>query len=396
MSKSNQQDTQSSSDPKMSSLEKNLFGVPIRDVGRLLPGLILAASIAWLSLCLKDFIGITLLGLAVNPISPTIIALLIGMAIGNMFQLHERFTLGIAFVIKKMLRLGIIFLGIRLSFFSVLQLGFLGIPVVLTCIIGGLFFTTLLNRWLNQPSRLGVLIAVGTSICGASAILAMGPAIKAKDEEVSYAVSVITLFGLIAMIFYPTIAYIVFSGDPLLAGLFLGTAVHETAQVAGAALIFSDLFSLPSAIDAATITKLVRNIFMAVVIPLMAFYYMKGAQNSQSGTHQPTQTRQLIPLFILGFVAFSIIRSLGDFGILSTNVAFGLFPSAVWTNLVLQIKTWASNLLVLALAGVGLCTRFSRFKGLGVKPCFVGFGAAFSVGILSYLAITLLGSFIII
>ncbi|MHA2059654.1 MAG: putative sulfate exporter family transporter, partial [Candidatus Ranarchaeia archaeon] len=93
---------------EMNFLERNLLGVPIRQAHQLLPGLLLAGFIAWLSLWLKDFIGTTLLGLEVNPISPIIIALLIGMTVGNVVPLPDQFTLGINFVMKKMLRLGII------------------------------------------------------------------------------------------------------------------------------------------------------------------------------------------------------------------------------------------------------------------------------------------------
>jgi uncharacterized membrane protein YadS len=197
------------------------------------------------------------------------------------------------------------------------------------------------------------------------------------------------------MVFYPTLAYILFAGDPLLVGLFLGTAVHETAQVAGAALIYYDLFGVASVVDVATITKLVRNIFMAIVIPFMAYYYLKRTQKTQPDTQHQTRTRNLLPIFILGFILLSLVRSVGDFGIFSTNVAFGLFSDVVWSNLVIQIKTWATNLLVLALAGVGISTRFAKFKGLGVKPFIVGLGAAVFVGILSFFAISLLGAFII-
>ena len=103
-----------------------------------------------------------------------------------------------------------------------------------------------------------------------SAIVATGPAIDAEDEEVAYAVATITIFGILATFVYPYLAHTTLWRQPVAAGLFLGTAIHDTSQVTGAALIFADVFSLPRGVDVATVTKLVRNVFMAFVIPFMA------------------------------------------------------------------------------------------------------------------------------
>ncbi|NIV40267.1 MAG: putative sulfate exporter family transporter, partial [Anaerolineae bacterium] len=148
-----------------------------------------------------------------------------------------------------------------------------GIPIVIVCFLSSLLITTRIGRWLELPERLTALIAVGTSICGVSAIVATGPSIHADDEEVAYAVAVITVFGLAATISYPYIAHAVFSGDALQAGLFLGTAVHDTSQVVGAAKVYVDAFSAPLALDVATVTKLVRNLLMALAIPYLAFRF---------------------------------------------------------------------------------------------------------------------------
>jgi uncharacterized membrane protein YadS len=111
------------------------------------------------------------------------------------------------------------------------------------------------------------LIAVSTSICGITAIVAAAPVIRAREVEVSYAVACIALFGLIAMFTYPLLAHTLFSTRPQLAGIFLGTAVHDTSQVVGAALMYQNQYSAPGSLEAATVTKLVRNLLMAVVIP---------------------------------------------------------------------------------------------------------------------------------
>src|SRR5205823_10509226 len=172
---------------------------------------------------------------------------------------------------------GIVLLGLRLSLGAVGLYGLAALPVIVACIATAVVVVTWLGRALGLPRRLGALIAVGTSICGVSAIVATAAAIRAEDEEVSYAVACVTLFGLVALFCYPFFAHWAFAGDPQLAGVFLGTAIHDTAQVAGAGLIYQQQFDAPDALTAATVTKLVRNTCMAAVIPLMAVLYARSA-----------------------------------------------------------------------------------------------------------------------
>jgi uncharacterized membrane protein YadS len=192
---------------------------------------------------------------------------------------------------------------------------------------------------------------------------------------------------------YPYAAQVIFAGDPVQAGLFLGTAIHETAQVAGAGLIYADLFSAPRGLDVATVTKLVRNAFMAIVIPLMAFYYARRtAGQGEELEGQRTSFTKLFPLFILGFLAFAVLRSIGDAGIQAGGKALGLWDSATWQGIYSFIRQWAINFTVLALASVGLSTSFRILKGLGIKPFIVGLGAALMVGVVSLATISLLGT----
>jgi uncharacterized integral membrane protein (TIGR00698 family) len=379
---------------KMSAWEKNLLGVTVDQVPQLLPGLVVAGLLAWLSIWLSKYIGVAIMGFEKSPISAVMMAILLGLIIGNVIPLPESLKPGLKFLVKKVLRLGIILLGIRLSIFDVFKLGALGVPIVLLCITGALFLTTRLNKWLRLPERLGTLIAVGTSICGVSAIVATGPAIDAKDEEVAYAVAVITIFGILATLLYPYAANVIFAGDPVKAGLFLGTSVHDTSQVTGSALVFADVFSLPRALDVATVTKLVRNVFMAAVIPLMALYYTRKTAGQGEFAGKKASVAKLLPLFIIGFLACAVLRSIGDAGVNAGGNAFGLWDSAAWKGIYGFIKHWAVNFLVVALAGVGLSTSFRILKGLGIKPFIVGLGAALMVGVVSFVAISLLGTFV--
>jgi uncharacterized integral membrane protein (TIGR00698 family) len=354
--------------------------------------LIVAALLAWASMQLCEWVGCDLMGFSKTPISAVTTAILLGLILNNLLPLPRFLRPGLTFAVKKVLRLGIMMLGIRLSFVDALQLGLTGVPVVVGCILGALLVTSLIGRWLKLPSRLATLIAVGTSICGVSAIVATGPAIEAEDEEVAYAVATITIFGILATFLYPYLANGLFGRNATGAGLFIGTSIHDTSQVTGAALILGDVFQLPRVVDVATVTKLVRNVFMALVIPLTALYYTRRAarQGAETESGAGVKIAKLLPYFVLGFLSFALIRSIGDAGLQAGGRAFGLWDAAAWTGIHGWIKRWAVNLLVVALAGVGLNTSMRILRGLGIKPFLAGLGAALGVGGISFALISLL------
>ena len=378
---------------KMNVWEKNLLGRPLGELHLILPGVVAAIVLAWLGNWMSNFIGVNLMGFQKTPVSGVMMAILLGLIVGNLFPLPVWIKPGVAFAGTRILRLGIILLGIGLSVFDLFKLGALGIPIVVVCILGALFVTTRLNDWLKLPPRLGTLIAVGTSICGATAIAATGPAIDAEDEEVAYGIAVITVFGITAMLVYPYLADVLFAANPVEAGLFLGTAIHESSHVTGAGLLFSEFLMLPSGLDVATVAKLVRNVLMAVVIPVMSIYYARKTDSQAGAATKKTSFTKLFPLFILGFLALAIARSIGDAWVISSGQAFGIWDNAAWQNIVNTLKTWAPNFLTVALAGIGLSTNFHSIKGLGLKPFYVGLGASAAVGIVSFAAISILGLF---
>jgi uncharacterized integral membrane protein (TIGR00698 family) len=379
---------------------RGMMGKWAGSVARVAPGLALAALLAWLSEWASGFFGQTVLGFERSPISAVTVAILLGLLIGNLLRLPAWLAPGLSLAVKKVLRLGIILLGLRLSLFDLFRLGLTGVPIVIVCILAALFLADRLSRRLGLPARLGTLIGVGTSICGVSAIVATGPAIEARDEEVAYAVAVITVFGIAATLVYPYIAYAIFAGDPVRAGLFLGTAIHDTSQVTGAGMALADLCYDTRALDVATVTKLVRNVFMAAVIPWMAIRHMRQSARAGAQLAQDAGSRagfwQLFPQFVLGFVLLAGVRTLGDAGVRGMagfgGRALGLWGAGGWQAAHAAVTTWASYLLTVALAAVGLSTRFADLRGLGIKPFLVGLGAAFAVGLVSVGAILLLGA----
>lgn len=346
------------------------------------PGLILAFVLAIGGQWLSDLVGVTWMGLPKSPISAIMMAILLGILIRNTVGLPALFLPGARFGLVRILRLGIVLLGIRLSLGEAGTIGLKSLPVIIGAIAAALLIVTYFSRKLGLSGRLGTLIAVGTSICGATAIVATAPAIAAEDDEVSYSVACVTLFGVIAMLIYPFAAHALFSADAFRSGLFLGTSVHETAQVAGAGLVYQQYYDDPEALNVATVTKLVRNLGMLLIIPLMSIIYHRKS----SGGGTAPKWYSMIPLFVVGFACMSLLRTVGDLG----DKAFGILDPGQWKTIVSWIKDIAEICLAVAMASVGLGTSIRGLVAIGFKPLGVGLFSAVLVGVVSFTLISLL------
>ncbi len=378
------------------TLENLIFGCRVQDVPKLIPGVAISALLVVISILVTDALN-AWLGFS-GLISYILTVIVLGIMVRNTVGVSPVFLSGINFCLRKVLRLGIILMGIRLSIFDVLKIGIWGIPIIIVCVAAGLLITDYFARLLKVPERLAVLIAVGTSICGASAIVATAPGIEAKDEEVTYAVANITIFGIIALVLYPFLAHWLFAGDAAMVGLFTGTSIHETAQVAASALIYDQTYGAASGLtvaDVAMVVKLVRNTLMAFVVPIMTFVYArrvgKAQDNSEKGYRK---VLRLFPLFVLGFLLFAILRSIGDAAIQNSGQFAGLWDKAQWTGLTKGINQWSTYVLATAMAGVGLGTSFKSMKGLGITPFYVGLFAAILVGVVAIIMVFLMGKFV--
>ena len=368
----------------------------------LIPGLAICFIITLLGVYLADLIGVFLIEInllpagSASPISGIFVAILIGVIIRNTIGLHDVFQRGVKFSLKYALRFGIILLGLRLSLLEALKMGFWGLPLIIACISCGLIVTLFFTRKMNQSKSLGTLIAGGTGICGVTAIMAIAPVIKAKDNEISYAVANITMFGLVGMLFYPYLAQLFFNGDPIKAGLFLGTAIHDTAQVTGASLMYAQMYDIEKVVDVATVTKLTRNLFIIAVIPVVSYLFYKGKTSLENEPVIP-KWYNLVPLFIIGFLLLTLIRTIGDMTLTGSGAAFGLFDAAAWENFYTSGSSFGSKyMLGIAMAAVGFSTDFKIFKGLGMKPFYIGLIAAVAVGLVSLLLVSLFGHLIVI
>ncbi len=346
------------------------------------PGLILALILAFGGGYLADLIGVGWMGLSKSPVSPIMMAILLGVLLRNTLGVSQKFEPGVRFGVERILRLGIVLLGIRISLGEAGEIGLRALPVVIVCVAVALLVVTWLSRRLGLSARLGTLIAAGTAICGATAIVALAPGINAKDDETAYAVTCIALFGIVAMLLYPFAAHWLFAGDAFRAGLFLGTSVHDTSQVAGAGLVYQEYFGDADVLNVATVTKLVRNLGMLVVIPLLSILYHR---TSDTGEARPS-VWSMVPLFVIGFMLMSLLRTVGDMG----DRPFGLLDPAHWKFMVTSCSKAAEYCLAIAMAAVGLGTSLAGLQAIGLKPLGVGLFSAALVGGVSYGMISLL------
>ena len=354
-------------------------------IKRIFPGVILALVFFLFSQGINNVLAIEIFGTPKSPISTVLIAILLGILMGNAFTPRPGMMVGLDFTQQYILKLGIIFLGIRLSFEEFVKFGSIAIPLILVCIIGVLILIKLLIKKVPISSKMSYLIAIGTSVCGATAIVATAPVINAKKTEVAYAIANITLFGVIAMLVYPYFAEWYFNENEIKSGLFLGTSIHETSQVAAAGLIYDQQFNSPETLNVATVTKLIRNTFLVILIPLFAFLYNRGQIKDKSYS-----IFNIFPYFVLGFIGMIIVRNLGDQFFLVENENYNY-----WITLIEYLKILATTFLTMAMAAVGISINLSELKSMGYKPFVVGLIAAITVGFISLLYIETLIIFFI-
>jgi uncharacterized integral membrane protein (TIGR00698 family) len=340
-------------------------------------GLHLVLGVALISRYFHELMAFSTLS---KSISEILIAVLLGLYIRNALGLGERVKPGIKFSIQRILRFGIILLGLRLSLQDVATTGITALLLVTICITVALLLAYFAGRIFHVPPRLAALIGVGTAICGNTAIVATAPVLEADEEETSFAVATITLFGLLAVLLYPTIGRWLGLTDHAF-GLWAGTAVNDTSQVAAVGSIFSE-----AALDIAVIVKLTRNTLMAPLIVLFGLLYAGSSKNQVSeGAAQASRLNwgKLVPGFVIGFLAMSLLRSLGvALGWLPQNVAH---PGSLQTaaNMLIFFDEVSKFAILMALAGVGLNTDLSSLRRIGFKPLIVGTCVAVALALVS-------------
>ena len=183
-------------------------------------------------------------------ISPAFFCIALGLLVGNLVILSKYTDRLVEFILTNVLRAGIAFLGIGLSIYELFKYGLSSVLLIIINIFLVFVILLLLGKVFKISKNLIILIMMGTSICGVTAIAATSTIIKSNQTDTGYAIGVVTIFGLIAVLVYPHMAQYIFGGNDINAGIFLGAAIHDTAQVSAAGLIYQETFSSPAALEA--------------------------------------------------------------------------------------------------------------------------------------------------
>lgn len=303
-------------------------------------GVMLAATIAGVAFVLSN---LPYLGF----LSPMILAVFLGVLFHALVGVPVACNEGVKFSLKTLLKIAIVFLGFQLSFAQLVAVGWQGLLVLGVTLTSTFLFCLWVGEKLGLDPRLTRLIAAGTSICGASAVVATNTVIRGKDEHVAYAISVVTLFGFLSMLLFPVAAHLM-SLTPEAFGFWAGTSIHETAQVVGAAFQRGQESG-----EMGTVAKLARTMFLVPVILIL------GSSSNGRKDEQAVQVKSKrlpVPWFVGGFVALVALNS-------------------IWTldpTFQQQIKLGTKFLLTVALAAMGLQMNFSKLRKAGARPLYLG------------------------
>jgi uncharacterized integral membrane protein (TIGR00698 family) len=356
-------------------------------VRRVIPGVIVAILLAVLAKSMADSIAQGAVGLPKIPLSPVLCAVLIGMLWRNTLGVPAWTNDGLNWAMHRLLRTGIALVGLRLTLAGASAIALTALPVALGCLATALVAGIVISRLLSVPRRLGVLLAIGTAVCGCTAVVAMSPVIRAKHAETAFAVTCVVLFGCVAMLLYPWVAGHFFGHSPVHAGVFLGTAIHDTSQVIGSALIYSQQAAAPDALSAASVAKLLRNLSIVVLIPAAAWLVRKeealeaarhpehGRDPRLEGAPLRAPSSSAVPFFVFAFILFVVIRTAGD-AVLHAD-------APLWHAAVNAGQSASELFLVCGMTAVGLSVSFNDMWRIGWRPLAAGFLVATLVGVCS-------------
>ncbi|MBP1846383.1 putative integral membrane protein (TIGR00698 family) [Rhizobium petrolearium] len=332
-----------------------LSAIRLAPTTQLLPGLFLTAAIATTAIVIRNLTGWMAL-------SPLIVSILIGMLIRNALPLSATAEPGIAFSLRRILRFGIVLLGLQVTLAQILSLGGAGLAMVALTLVATFLAIRIVGRAMGVEQELTDLIAAGTSVCGASAVIAANTVVRGKQEHVAYAVACVTLFGSLSMLIYPLLAGPL-GLDARGYGLWTGATIHEVAQVVAAAFQGGDVAG-----QFGTISKLARVVMLAPLIMTLAFAM-------RSGVEGPAKASAPMPWFVLGFIGMMLVNS----------------AVAIPTGASQTLVTLTNFLLSMALAAMGLHTDIRKLKAEGWRPLALGafgwlFIAAFGYAMLKLFA----------
>ena len=322
----------------------------MNSVKRIAPGL---------ALCLILSIPSFLLGKLLPVVGGPVFAILFGMLVSQILRDRTRYQDGIAFTSKKILQYAVILLGFGLNLSEIAKVGAKSLPIICTTITMSLVIAFVIRKCLKVPSNISVLVGVGSSICGGSAIAATAPVIGADDEEIAQSISVIFLFNIIAALLFPTLGGLMGMTNEGF-GLFAGTAINDTSSVTAAASTWDTLHSTGgSVLEYATIVKLTRTLAIIPITLALALWRTWQVKRGGNVSNGSFDLKKIFPFFILFFVLASIITTVSTMA----GVNPGVFQ---------PFKALSKYFIILAMAAIGLNTDIVKLVKTGGKPIFMG------------------------
>ena len=312
-----------------------------------------------LALCLILSIPSFLLGKLLPVVGGPVFAILFGMLVSQILRDKTRFQAGIAFTSKKILQYAVILLGFGLNLSEIAKVGAKSLPIICTTITMSLVIAFLIRKWLKVPNNISVLVGVGSSICGGSAIAATAPVIGADDEEIAQSISVIFLFNIIAALLFPTLGGLMGMSNEGF-GLFAGTAINDTSSVTAAASTWDTLHGTGgSVLEYATIVKLTRTLAIIPITLALALWRTWQVKRGGTVSNGSFDLKKIFPFFILFFVLASIITTVSTMA--------GVNPEVFQ-----PLKALSKYFIILAMAAIGLNTDIVKLVKTGGKPIFMG------------------------
>ena len=323
---------------------------PARAAAGLIPGILLLAIVGYAGKFIEQFIASY--GKAHHLVLPNIEyvlwAILIGLAISNTVGIAPIFRSGVA-TYEFWLKAGIVLLGARFLLGDVRRLGGLSLVLIAIELVLSLTFMTYLGRAFKLKPKLISLLAIGSSICGVSAIIAAQGAIDADEEDSSYAIAAILLLGAISLFLFPLIGHFLHLSDHAY-GLWTGLAVDNTAEATAAGALYSD-----AAGKVAVLAKTCRNATIGFIVLGYAIYWASKGQAADVQNKGAFLWRKF-PKFVLGFLLISLLATVGFF-------------TTAQLAAVGNLSRWA---FLLTFAGVGLRTNLRELSKQGARPLIVG------------------------
>lgn len=333
-----------------------------------LPGLLIVLGIAVCAWLVVQLVALLPDPIGSVPLSMMLVAILAGLVLAGPASRRPTWQPGLDLARGPVLKLAVALIGLRLSLAELAQLGGQALPLVVAVVLVGLGVTLLLARLAGAAPRLGILLAAGTSICGASAIAATAPGLKARNDEATYAIACIALIGLTATLLYPWLLNHLLE-SPEQIGFVMGVAIHDTAQVTAAAALHEQAWQAEGTLIAATVAKLMRNAGMLILIPGLVWAY--------SRRHQAGPAKLSLPLFIVAFIVLSAVRS-------GVDVLLGS-DHALWNAFLAVLAELSMFAFAMAMAALASTVRPAELKAHGWRPAAAALSAAavmFAVAVL--------------